>query len=134
MEEIIDISTGLPEPLPTKMGRPSAAISKTFITQQIRKKTAEIVLEEAEPIIRAQVKAAIGGYTTLTTFRDKNGVVDKTVESEETPNVNAAKLLFETTIGKPKETVKHEGGIGIVALVARLEKGDNDDQAEDGAD
>jgi len=85
-----------------KVGRPIA--TKTLLTQLIRERIVQKVAEYLDPIIDAQVQAAI-----------------------KESNTNAARFLIEHSVGKPKETVEHQGGMGLVALVAELEKGDQEE-------
>lgn len=91
--------------------------SKTLITQMIRERMVQKIVEKLDPILDAQIQAAIGSLKlTRTDFQGRQSI------SELAPDTNAARLLFEHTIGKPKETIQHQGGIGIVELVAQLER------------
>lgn len=72
-------------------------------------------------IVDAQISLAKGfSHTTV----DSNGQIH---EKKELPDTQAAKLLFEYTLEKPKQEVHHSGTLGIVALVAQLENGDTEE-------
>jgi hypothetical protein len=102
-------------PEKAKRGRPVA--TKTLLTQMMRERIAQKIAEKLDPIIDAQISAAIGNLVlTRTDFKGRKSV------SELAPDTNAARLLFEHSIGKPKETIQYQGAIGIVALVAQLER------------
>ena len=80
-----------------KRGRPIA--TKTLITQKVRERIAQKIAEHLDPMIDAQIQLAT-----------------------KQANTNAFRFLLEHSIGKPKETIEHQGQMGIVSLVARLEK------------
>jgi hypothetical protein len=101
-----------------KRGRPIA--TKTLVTQMVRTHLVQRIAEEFDPIVDSLIQAAIGGI--LITRTNSSG--RKTVSITK-PDVSAARLLFEYAIGKPKETIEHHGGTGIVALIAELNGRDN---------
>lgn len=123
MNDIVEIKK------PRYMTRPKA--SKTLITQKIRERVAQLVVEEVDPVIRAQIKSAIGGFSTMTIVRNGAGTIDKTVQDEQAPNHNAAKLLLEYAGAKPADKVQHSGTLGIVALVKKLEADDAGEMGDD---
>jgi hypothetical protein len=96
-----------------KRGRPIA--TKTLITQKIRERIAQSVAEKLDPILDGLINAAIGNITLEKT--DSRG---KVYYTDVPPDTNAARLLLEHTIGRPKETIQHQGALGIVALIQSL--------------
>lgn len=128
--EVLDITaTDKPIVVKTKVGRPKA--SKTLIAQKIRERVAQLVVEEVDPVIRAQIKSAIGGFSTMSVIRNGRGDIEKTIQDELAPNHNAAKLLLEFSGAKPADKVQHSGVLGIVALVKKLEQDDAGEMGDD---
>jgi hypothetical protein len=96
---------------------------KTLVEANFREMLANSMSINFPDIITAQVSLAKG-------FQHTKEMPDGTlINKTELPDVQAAKLLFEYTMEKPKQTIEHKGTVGIVALVAQLENGDNDEDS-----
>jgi len=91
----------------------------TARAEYIKNHLVERMSEESIEIINAQIEAA-KGKSVQVTDSEKFGVTTVTG----IPNVNAAKLLFEQVLGRPKETHEVKGTVGILNLVMSLEKDD----------
>lgn len=90
--------------------------------QRMRQLMARKLDKELDEILTAQIDLAKGVATSEKVTKDGD-----VVEVRESPDTNAARLLFEFTLGKPKETIQHTGGIGILHLVKQLEEGDEEE-------
>lgn len=89
---------------------------RTIQAEYIREKIAKRLADELDPIIDAQILAA-KGEAIQTSWNEKTG--ETTVSG--TPSVPAFKNLLEQVVGRPKETVEHQGKLSIVDLVRNLE-------------
>ena len=102
----------------SKRGRPLA--TKTLITQKVRERIAARVAEQIDPILDGLINAAIGKIAL-----EKTDTKGRVYYTDVPPDTNAARLLLEHSIGKPKETIQHQGAIGVLALVQSLERDDS---------
>lgn len=97
--------------------RPGRPVSQqTLQTQQMRALMLKRLKPRAKEVFDALIGAAVG--VTMVDY-DKEG---EEFTYEKAPDVGAARLLFEYCFGKPTEKIEHSGGIGIVQLIASLDK------------
>lgn len=101
---------------PLKFGRPPSV--KTMVDNELKEVMLAVVQPRFKEIIEAQVEAAVGFKKTVLS---KSGEV---VVTQENPDVQAARLVLEYTMEKPKQTLEHQGSVNLIALVAQLEHGD----------
>ena len=88
----------------------------------IREQMIKLFKPRAKKLFMALYDAAIG---LSVEELDDDGEVVRVYSKA--PDVNAAKLLFEQTIGKPKEQIEHTGGLSVFHLVAELENQNGND-------
>ncbi|MCX6819873.1 MAG: hypothetical protein NT019_01090 [Candidatus Adlerbacteria bacterium] len=84
-----------------RVGAGAPISSRTLETQKIR----ELMLKRLKP-------------------RAKK-VFDALIDAAENGDVAATRLLFEYSLGKPKEQIEHTGNMGILHLISSLEKQTN---------
>lgn len=91
---------------------------RTLHAEVIREKIAHFTASKIDGILEAMERSATGN--TWVSKESKDG----TFKSQLPPDVNAAKLLIETTSGRPTQQVEMKAVIGIVDLVQQLEEED----------
>jgi len=90
----------------------------TLLTSQMKQMMVETLHKRFQPLLEAQIDAAIG--VTTEKFDRKKGDY---YYQEEGPNVAAAKFITEHVMGRPKESIEHSGQIGgIAGLILKLDK------------
>ncbi len=87
---------------------------RTLETQKMR----ELMLKQLKPRAKELFDALIDSAIGLRVVKEVDGG-EEFVYSK-APDVNAARLLLEHTVGKPKETVQHQGGLSVLALIRSL--------------
>lgn len=95
---------------------------KTLVEAQFKQVLLEKMSKGFPDIVDAMISASTGF---------EKDVISKTGELltvKDSPDTQAAKLLFEYTLEKPKQSVELKGTVGIVHLIAQLEHGDNDEE------
>ena len=95
-------------------GRPK--LGKTLQATLIREQFMGWMVPIAREVFDALVDSAIGAKVVS----DDGSVYSKA------PDIAATRLLFEYTLGKPKEQIEHTGGIGIYHLISSLQEHGND--------
>ncbi len=93
---------------PEKGVKYAKTIEKEKLQEALRQRLNEIVSENFDGIMNAQVDLANG---VIIGEKDFNGEIKKIYQ--EKPDHNAAKNLIDQTIGKAKETTEITGGIKI---------------------
>lgn len=89
-----------------KGGRPKAG--RTALVEKMREALVKRVHGGINKILDAQLDAATGLYY------EEIGVGGKKRIYQREPDQQAAKLLIEQTIGKPKEQVEHSGNVTLI--------------------
>ena len=99
-----------------RLGAGAPISSRTLEAQKIR----ELMLKHLEPrakeLFDSLIESAVGLHVDKETVGRKGFVYSKT------PNVAAARLLLEYTLGKPKEQDEHIGNLSLFQLIAGLNK------------
>lgn len=95
---------------------------KTLVEANFKAILAERMSRRFPDIVDAMIDASVGFEKDVLS---KNGDV---ITLKDSPDTQAAKLLFEYTLEKPKQSVELKGTLGIVHLVAQLEHGDTNEE------
>jgi hypothetical protein len=98
-----------------RVGAGAPVSSRTLETQKMRELMLKRLKPRAKEVFDALIDAAVG----LRAARKDESVYSKA------PDVQAARLLFEYALGKPKGEVEHIGGMSIYNLVHSLEYGNS---------
>lgn len=83
---------------------------KTLEVEAAREYIKRRVFEELEPLTTAQLDLAKGHLVQEQTISGKRIYL-------KSPDKGAAEMLLNQTIGKPKETVEHQGELKITELI-----------------
>jgi hypothetical protein len=79
----------------------------------------ELMLKRLEPRARELFDALMDAAVGVRATTESGG--EKFVYSK-APDVGAARLLLEYTLGKPKEQVEHTGGMSLFHIVSLLQE------------
>jgi len=108
----------------SRKGAGRKVATHTVLAEQMRKMMIETLHKRFQPVLEAQIDAAIG--ITSEKFDRKTGEL---YYVEEGPSTVAAKFVTEQVLGRAKESVEHSGEIkGLVGLITQLTQ---DDKEED---
>lgn len=125
-EIVIDIENATKTRGGIRVGSGRPISTSTKLSGLIKARMLEKLYAKIDPVIDAQIEAAAGRIKLTNLTTDASGRESISI-SEQAPSTPAAKLLFENTIGKPKDTIEHKGGMGIVHLIKTLEAGNPTD-------
>lgn len=98
------------------MGAGAPIASRTLETQQMR----ELMLKRLKPRVKELFDALFDSAIGVSITKESGGG-EEFVYSK-APDVGAARLLLEYTLGKPKEQVEHAGSMSLFHIVSSLEK------------
>jgi hypothetical protein len=104
----------LPDKSGFKIGRPTS--TATLRTQKIREFMLKRFEKDAVEVYDALYRSAVGIEIEDV---DKDG---ETFYYSKAPDVNAARLLLEHTIGKPKEQIEHTGAMSLFHIIQQLKE------------
>lgn len=110
--------------IPLTIGKPRTL--KKMVVEEIRHAIAVTVAKRSSQMIEAQMDVAIG----ITSERH-DAKTGELYYVEQGPNVAAARLLLEYTVGKPIEKKDVRVAVGIVDLVNQLSSDNGDSNEED---
>jgi hypothetical protein len=100
-----------------RIGAGAPVSSRTLETQRMR----EMMLKRLKPRVKELFDALMDSAIGLRVTKEADGG-DKEFVYSKAPDVGAAKLLLEYTLGKPKEQIEHAGGMSLFHLVSSLEE------------
>ena len=99
-----------------RLGAGAPISSRTLETQKMRELMIKSLKPRAKEMFNSLIESAIGVRVIK---EDSNG--EEFVYSK-APDVGAARLLLEYTLGKPKDQVEHIGGMSLFHIVSSLER------------